>query len=62
MNLAARLEKQARAGQIIISRFTFEAIGNKFPVRPCDQIKVKGKQNFVQIYEVLWQEAGESVA
>lgn len=54
VNLAARLEKQARAGQIIISRFTFEAIGDKFPVRPCDQIKVKGKQEPVKIYEVLW--------
>ncbi|MEK6325409.1 MAG: adenylate/guanylate cyclase domain-containing protein [Acidobacteriota bacterium] len=57
VNLAARLEKQAHAGQIIISRFTLEAIGDKFPLRPCDQIRVKGKQEPVQIYEVLWQEA-----
>lgn len=61
VNLAARLEKQAAAGQIIISRFTVEAIGDKFPLRPCDQIKVKGKQEPVQIYEVLWEEARESV-
>jgi adenylate cyclase len=61
VNLAARLEKRAEAGQIIISRFTFEAIGHEFPVRPCDQIMVKGKQQPVQIYEVLWQEAIESV-
>ena len=60
VNLASRLEKQARAGQIIISRFTFEAIGDEFPVRPADQIRVKGKQEPVQIYEVLWQEAPES--
>jgi adenylate cyclase len=56
VNLASRLEKQALAGQIIISRFTYEATGGKFPVRPCDQIKVKGKQEPVQIYEVLWEE------
>ena len=61
VNLAARLEKQALAGQIIISRFTVEAIGDKFPLRPCDQIRVKGKQEPVQIYEVLWEEAGEPV-
>jgi adenylate cyclase len=61
VNLAARLEKQAGAGQIIISRFTFEALSQKFPVRPCDQIRVKGKQEPVQIYEVLWQEAGDPV-
>ena len=60
VNLAARLEKQAGAGQIIISRFTVEAIGNKFPLRPCDQIRIKGKQEPVQIYEVLWEEARES--
>ncbi|MFY9556389.1 MAG: adenylate/guanylate cyclase domain-containing protein [Blastocatellia bacterium] len=62
VNLAARLEKRAGAGQIIISRFTFEAIGNGFPVKPCDQILVKGKQEPIDIYEVLWQEATESVA
>jgi adenylate cyclase len=61
VNLAARLEKQAQAGQIIISRFTVEAIRDKFPLRPCDQIRVKGKQEPVQIYEVLWEEARESV-
>jgi len=60
VNLAARLEKRADPGQIIISKFTFEAIGTAFPVRPCDQIMVKGKQQPVQIYEVLWQEAIES--
>ena len=61
VNLAARLEKQAKAGQIIISRFTLDAIGDKFPLRPCDEIRVKGKQEPVQIYEVLWEEARESV-
>ena len=60
VNLAARLEKQAKAGQIIISRFTLDAIGDKFPLRPCDEIRVKGKQEPVQIYEVLWEEARES--
>ncbi|MEK6405484.1 MAG: adenylate/guanylate cyclase domain-containing protein [Acidobacteriota bacterium] len=60
VNLAARLEKRAGAGQIIISRFTFEAIGDGFAVKPCDQIMVKGKEEPVQIYEVLWQEASES--
>lgn len=59
VNLAARLEKRAEPGQVIISRFTFEAIGNAFPVRPCEEIMVKGKQQPVQIYEVLWQEALE---
>jgi adenylate cyclase len=62
VNLAARLEKRAEPGQIIISRSTLDAIGDKFPVRPCDRVMVKGKQESVEIYEVLWQEAGKSSA
>lgn len=62
VNLAARLEKRAESGQIIISRSTLDAIGSRFPVRACDRIMVKGKQESVEIYEVLWQGASESVA
>jgi adenylate cyclase len=57
VNLAARLEKQAQSGQIIISRSTRDAIGERFPVRPAGEVFVKGKALSVQIYEVLWQEA-----
>lgn len=62
VNLAARLEQRAVAGQIIISRSTRDAIGSQFPVRPCAQIMVKGKQEPVEIYEVLWQEESGSAA
>ena len=62
VNLAARLEKRAEPGQIIISRSTLDAIGGQFPVRQCDRIMVKGKQESVEIYEVLWQEASGSAA
>ncbi|HXG68803.1 MAG TPA: adenylate/guanylate cyclase domain-containing protein, partial [Blastocatellia bacterium] len=55
VNLAARLEKQAQGGQIIISRTTLEAAGNRFPVKPSGEVFVKGKREPVQIYEVLWQ-------
>lgn len=56
VNLAARLEKQAKANQIIISRSTRDAIGDSFPVRPSGEISVKGREEKVQIFEVLWQE------
>ncbi|HMG36270.1 MAG TPA: adenylate/guanylate cyclase domain-containing protein [Blastocatellia bacterium] len=56
VNLGARLEKRAEADQIIISRATLEAIGDRFPVKPCYEIMVKGKRDAVQIYEVLWRE------
>ena len=57
VNLAARLEKQAQSGQIIISRSTRDAIGDHFPLRPAGEVFVKGKSLSVQIYEVLWREA-----
>jgi adenylate cyclase len=57
VNLAARLEKQAKANQIIISRSTREAIGDAFPVRPSGEISVKGREERVQVFEVLWQDA-----
>jgi adenylate cyclase len=56
VNLAARLEKQAKSGQIIISRSTRDAIGDDFPVRPAGEVTLKGKSHSVQIFEVLWQE------
>jgi adenylate cyclase len=59
VNLGARLEKQAKAGQIIISNFTREAIGDNFPLKPSGEIRVKGRQEAVQIFEVLWQEAAD---
>lgn len=57
VNLAARLEKQALGGQIIISRLTLDKVGDAFPVRPAGSILVKGKKSEVEIYEVLWKEA-----
>jgi len=59
VNLAARLEKRAEPGQIIISRSTYESLGKWFPVRQCDRITVKGKQEPVEIYEVIWQDAND---
>lgn len=60
VNLAARLEKQAQGWQIIISGSTREALGDRFPIRPCGNILVKGRKEPVQIYEVLWKELRES--
>jgi adenylate cyclase len=59
VNLAARLEKEAQAGQIIISHATLQEIGSRFLVRPSGrgEVKVKGKKEPVQVYEVIWNEA-----
>lgn len=56
VNLSARLEKQAGPWQILISRSTLQALGDRFPVKVFGDIVVKGKSIPVQVYEVLWYE------
>ncbi|RPI28336.1 MAG: FHA domain-containing protein [Acidobacteria bacterium] len=54
VNLAARLEKQAKPGQIIISDSVKQALGNRFEVAPVGLISVKGRTEPVEVYEVKW--------
>ena len=55
VNLAARLEKQAKAGQILIGESVRQALGQAFEVQPVGLISVKGRTEAVQVYEVRWQ-------
>jgi len=55
VNLASRLEginKQYNT-EIIISEFTYEQIKDDFVCRELDQIRVKGKEQPVRIYELI---------
>ena len=55
VNLASRLEsanKEFKTG-IIISEFTVAKLGDRFGVRPLGDVKVKGKERPVTIYELL---------
>lgn len=52
VNLAARLESQAKPGQILISSATSQLVADSFKLKPLDAIKVKGKANPVDIFEV----------
>ncbi len=55
VNLASRLEAQTKAYrcQIIISEATAMALGDEFLLRRLDRVRVKGKQQAVQIYELM---------
>jgi adenylate cyclase len=55
VNLAARLEGEATAWQILISAATLAAIGNSFRVKPVGELPLKGKSLPVQVYEVIWR-------
>jgi adenylate cyclase len=53
VNLAARLESNAKPGQILISHRTYERVRDLVEARPLGRIRVKGKEEEVEVYEVL---------
>jgi adenylate cyclase len=53
VNLAARLEANAKPGQILISYRTYERVRDLVEARPLGRIRVKGKEEEVEVYEVL---------
>jgi adenylate cyclase len=53
VNLAARLEANAKPGQILISHPTYERVRDLVEARPLGRIRVKGKEEEVEVYEVL---------
>ncbi|MGE0820597.1 MAG: adenylate/guanylate cyclase domain-containing protein [Candidatus Binatia bacterium] len=58
VNLAARIVGLSKAGQILTSRQTVDALppGLRTMTRHVDRAPVKGKQEAVDIYEVIWRE------
>jgi PAS domain S-box-containing protein len=53
VNLASRLESVAEADEIIISQATREYIGDIFKLEKRPDVRVKGKEKPIQIYNVL---------
>lgn len=62
VNVAARMSAIARAGQIITTRETVGALPEAMAARTrlFDTTQVKGKQDSLVIYEVLWEEEGNA--
>jgi adenylate cyclase len=57
VNTAARLESNAKPGQIIISETTMQALDDRFTLNQLPSIKLKGKSENLQIAEVLWHKS-----
>ena len=53
VNTAARLEANAKAGQVLISDALYERLKGRINVNEIGQIPLKGKSNGVVVYEVL---------
>ncbi len=60
VNLASRLESQNKeyGTSIIVSEFTMARLPDQYDLRPIDQVRVKGKEQAVQIYELLGRKKG----
>ena len=59
VNTAARLESNARPGQILISGDVYEAVKDRVDVTPIGEIPLKGKSNGVFVYQVDKVERGK---
>jgi len=56
VNVASRLCAAAAPDQILVSANTQAEFGADLPTRKLEPVKVKGKAEPIQVYEVLWQE------
>ena len=54
VNTAARLEHLAKAGQIIISEHTMQALDASVNYTPLEAVQVKGRTARMQIADVIW--------
>lgn len=52
VNTAARLESNAKAGQILISEYVYERVKDRVKVNEIGEIPLKGKAKGVMVYEV----------
>ena len=52
VNTAARLEANAKRGQILISDEVFQAVKDRVEVEPIGEIPLKGKTKGVMVYSV----------
>src|SRR5271154_4763517 len=56
VNVASRLCAVAAPDQILVSAATQAEFGNELPTRRLEPVRVKGKSEPIQIFEVLWQD------
>ena len=53
VNLACRLEENAKAGEIIITQATYDEVKDADAVEPMEPIRVKGKSEPIPVYRVM---------
>ena len=61
VNTSARLEANAKKGQVLISDVLYERLKDRIEVNEIGQIPLKGKSNGVMVYEVTSVDKGKEV-
>jgi adenylate cyclase len=61
VNVASRLCAAATPNQILVSAATQAEIGTELPTRKLAPVKVKGKTEPIEVFEVLWEEVPAAV-
>lgn len=54
VNVASRLQSLAKGGQILVGRSIYDATRHHFDFREIGIVKVKGKKNKIEVFEVLY--------
>jgi len=57
VNTASRLMSNAAGGQILISHATAEDSGKEFDLRTLPPLRLKGRTELVQVFDVAWESA-----
>lgn len=57
VNASARLESNAKGGQILVSEVTAKAAQSRYSLTPRDPISVKNREQPIPLFEVEWQKA-----
>ncbi len=53
VNTAKRIQENAGMNQILISQAVYERVSKAVEVKPCGPLKVKGKNDTVEVFEVI---------
>ncbi len=53
VNLAARLESNAKPGQVLVSKAVYDAVEGSIPLESVGEIMVKGKSKPIQIFQLV---------
>jgi len=62
VNTAARIQELAQPNQVLIGENTRKALGSKFPTLDLGYVQLRGAQQNIKVYELIWREISSVIA